>query len=177
MTGEEREGWLTHIAHLLDKPQDAIDADDWEQVEGWRVPSLVSVSLDAGLRPDEVRRAPTRWVDVQNGVLRIPKEESSKSVGNWTVGLKDETVAYLERWLEERDRYDRYEDTDAIWLTARGNRYGSNSLRRLLHRLCEDAGIETANASNSRPTRLNQSSVTRCSPGGSRTDLIASRRD
>ena len=145
VVGEEREGWLTHIAHLLDKPRDAIDADDWEQVEGWKVPSLVSVNLDAGLRPDEVRRASTRWVDVQNGVLRIPKEESSKNVGNWTVGLKDETVAYLERWLEERDRYDRYEDTDALWLTARGNRYSSNSLRRLLHRLCEDAGIETAN--------------------------------
>jgi len=145
VVGEEREGWLTHIAHLLDKSRGAIDADDWEQVEGWKVPSLVSVSLDAGLRPDEVRRASTRWVDLQNGVLRIPKEDSSKNVGNWTVSLKDETVAYLERWLEERDRYNRYEDTDALWLTARGNRYGSNNLRRLLHRLCDDAGIETAN--------------------------------
>jgi len=78
-------------------------------------------------------------------VLRIPKEDSSKNVGNWTVGLKDETVVYLERWLEERTRYDRYDETEDLWLTARGNHYGSNSLRRLIHRLCDEAGIETAN--------------------------------
>ena len=145
VTGEEREGWLTHLGHLLNKPRDAIEDDDWERVEGWKEPSLVSVSLDAGLRPVEVGRATTQWVDIANGVLRIPKQDSSKNVGNWTVGLKDETVAYLERWLEERKRYEHYEDTDALWLTARGNQYSSQSLRRLLHRLCDEAGIETAN--------------------------------
>jgi len=41
--------------------------------------------------------------------------------------------------------YDRYDDTDLMWLTNRGNPYGSSSLRRLLHRLCEDAGISTEN--------------------------------
>lgn len=143
--GEEREGWLTHLGHLLDKPRDTIDDSDWKTVDGWKEPSLVSTSLDAGLRPVEVRSASVRWVDLQNGVLRIPKQDSSKNVGNWTVSLKDETVAYLERWLEERDQYDRYADTEVLWLTARSNRYGSKSLRRLLHRLCDEAGIETAN--------------------------------
>lgn len=78
--GREREGWLTHLGHLLNKPRAAIDDDDWERVEGWKDPSLVCTSLDTGLRPAEVQKAVTRWVDVQNGVLRIPKEDSTKNV-------------------------------------------------------------------------------------------------
>ena len=34
---------------------------------------------------------------------------------------------------------------DALWLTKYGNPYGSQSLRRLLHRLCETAGIPYEN--------------------------------
>lgn len=45
----------------------------------------------------------------------------------------------------KREHYDRYKGTDVLWLTSRGNRHSSKSLRRILHRLCDRAGIETAN--------------------------------
>jgi len=101
--------------------------------------------LDAGLRPVEVGRAKTTWVDTENEVLRIPQEESSKNRENWVVSLTGRTASALERWMEERERYDRYDGTDSLWLTTHGNPYGSKSLGRLLRRLCDDADIPTEN--------------------------------
>ena len=63
----------------------------------WKVTSLVWTSLDTGLRPVEVGRATVNWVDTDNGVLRIPREESSKNEGNWTVSLTDRTTTALSR--------------------------------------------------------------------------------
>ena len=145
LTANERNGWKLYIANALGKDYDDVTADDREEVNGWEITSLVWVSLDAGLRPVEVRNAVTDWVDTRNGVLRIPKEDSSKNQGNWTVSLTDRTATALSRWLEEREMYGRCDGVDTLWLTSRGNPHGSKSLRRLLHRLCDSAGIETAN--------------------------------
>lgn len=78
-------------------------------------------------------------------MLRIPHEESSKNSDNWTVSITDRTAEALDRWLDERENYSRYDGTDALWLTTHGNPYGSQSLGRLLTRLCGRAGIETEN--------------------------------
>jgi site-specific recombinase XerD len=145
LTVDERNGWRLYISNALGKPYSEVTEDDWTDVNGWEVTSLVWTSLDAGLRPVEVGNATTAWVDSSNGVLRIPKDESSKNEGNWTVSLTERTATALSRWLEERELYDRYDDTEVLWLTSHGNPYGSSSLRRLLHRLCDHAGIETAN--------------------------------
>ena len=115
--------------------QAALDIDD-----GWLTPSMVWTSLDAGLRPVEVKRATVDWVDLQNGVLRIPREDSSKNDGNWTVSLTNRTTEALGHWLDERD----YE-SDLVWQTSHGNPYGSQSLSRLLDRLAVHAGIRTEN--------------------------------
>jgi integrase len=103
------------------------------------------VSLDAGLRPIEVQRARTRWVDIENGVLRIPKEDSSKNTENWIVGLQDRTVNVLDRWLTQRANYPMYEGSDSLWLTREANPYQSSSLRDVIGRLCEIADISTEN--------------------------------
>ncbi|WP_424004182.1 tyrosine-type recombinase/integrase [Haloarcula salina] len=142
---EEKDRWNAYLAQRFEKSKEEITEEDWRRANGWKVPSIVGVSLDAGLRPIEVGRAKTYWVDIQNQLLRIPKEESSKNEGNWTVALSDRTTSCLERWLEEREAYDRYAETDALWLTKYGNPYGSHSLRRLLIRLCESAGIPHEN--------------------------------
>lgn len=118
---------------------------DWERANGWKFTSLVWTSLDAGLRPVEVERATTAWVDTANQALRIPKEEASKGTENWIVGLTDRTATALSRWIDEREVYDRYDGTDTLWLTREGNPYRSSSLRNLLERLYERAGIPTAN--------------------------------
>lgn len=119
--------------------KEALEASD----SSWKFTSIVWTSLDAGLRPVEVGRAKVGWVDTENGVLRIPREESSKNDGNWTVSLTDRTATALHRWIDERSNHPRYDDTDALWLTRHGNKYGANELRRLMHRLCDQAGINT----------------------------------
>ena len=76
-------------------------------------------------------------------MLRIPREESSKNTENWIVGLRSRKARALENWLEEREAYEKYEGRDELWLTRRANPYQSQSLRYLLKRLCETAGIPT----------------------------------
>ena len=145
LSPEARERWKSYLAQRFEKPKSDVSPEDWEHANGWKTPSLVWVSLDAGLRPVEVRRAVTEWVDIENGVLRIPKEQSSKNRGNWVVGLQQRTVEILTRWLEQRNAYEKYSDTDQVWLTREGNPYSSRALKYVLHRLCDIADISTEN--------------------------------
>lgn len=145
VTPEERSRWKAYLAQRFGKPKAEVTLDDWERANGWKIPSLVWTSLDAGLRPVEVGRASTHWVDLENGVLRIPQEESSKSWDNWTVGLRDQTVTALDRWLTQRETYPIYEGEESLWLTREANPYSTHSLNYLLSRLCEIAGISTEN--------------------------------
>ncbi|ERJ07076.1 Tyrosine recombinase XerC protein [Halorhabdus tiamatea SARL4B] len=133
------------LSHRFRKPIDAIDSDDVQRANGFKVPSLVWTSLDAGLRPVEVGRARVSWIDLSNARLLIPAEEASKSRDNWKVALRERTATMLERWLEERELYDKYDETDALWLTREAHPYSSRSLKYLLGKLCETAGIDTSN--------------------------------
>ena len=145
LTPSARERWKRYLAQRFEKPVSEVTPDDWDRANGWKIPSLVWTSIDAGLRPVEVSRATTAWVDIDNSVLRIPKEESAKSRENWIVGLRERTASILARWLDQRRTYSEYERTDALWLTREGNTYESHSLRYVLHRSCEIAEIETEN--------------------------------
>lgn len=139
---KERGRIKAYLAQRFEKPTEDVGKADWDRANGWKIPSLVGVSLDAALRPIEVERAVVSWVDLENGVLRIPKEESSKNEGHWRVGLSDRTVSTLERWLDQRETLELYDGRDELWLTREANTYGSSTLRRLLHDLCDIAGIE-----------------------------------
>jgi len=145
LTATKRDEWKAHLAQRFGKPKAEVTPEDWDRANGWKYTSLVWTSLDAGLRPVEVERARTTWVDVDNEVLRIPRAESSKNDDNWIVGLTERTAKALSYWLNEREMYDYYDGTDALWLTREGNPYQTASLRDLLVRLCEIAGIETEN--------------------------------
>lgn len=142
---EDRDKWKAYLAQRFEKPKSEVTPEDWQRANGWKIPSLVSVSLDAGLRPIEVGRAVTSWVDIENAVLRIPKEQSSKNTDHWIVGLQERTAETLERWLEQRATDSKYDDTDKLWLTRFGNPYGSSSLRNIIRRLCDEAGISYEN--------------------------------
>lgn len=141
----ERERWRRYLAQRFEKSKSEITQDDWTRANSWKVPSLVWVSLDTGLRPVEVERASLDWIDTANSVLRIPEQDSAKSRDSWTVSLRERTAEFLRRWLVERENYAKYEGTDEVWLTREGNPYSSQSLRYLLRRLCEIADIETQN--------------------------------
>jgi site-specific recombinase XerD len=142
LSSSERDRWKQHLAQRFEKPKSEISPSDWDRANSWKIPSLVWTSLDAGLRPVEVKRASLDWLDIDNSVLRIPVDDSAKSHDNWIVSLTDKTATYLERWLAERDQYPKYLDTTSVWLTREENPYTSQSLRYLLHRLCEIANIK-----------------------------------
>lgn len=143
LTPAERDRWKQHLAQRFEKPKSDVKPADWDRANGWKVPSLTWTSLDAGLRPIEVKRSTVSWVDTDNEVLRIPKEESSKNRDHWVVGLQSRTAQALDKWLDERQAYPEYDDTDAIWLTRQNNPYQTTSLTYLLERLCDAAGIDT----------------------------------
>ena len=145
---EERDRLKAYLAQRLEKPKRDLTVEDWENASGWKVPSMVATSLDAGLRPVEVERSKVYWIDTQNSVLRIPKEEDSKGTDggeNWIVSLRDDTSNYLERWLDERDSRPKYDGRDEVWLTSQSNPYGSSALNWLLGQLCDETGIRTEN--------------------------------
>ena len=146
---EERDEIAAYLAQVFETPKDDVDFHERERANSWLIASLVWVSLDTGLRPIEVRRANTDWVDTENQVLRIPMGESSKNADNWTVALRSRTAKALERWLEERDKLEEYDDTETLWLSVRGNDWTPSTLRKLLKKLCGIAGIETENRSMS----------------------------
>ena len=145
VTPEERDNWKIYLSQRFEKPKSEVTPEDWEKANSWKIPSITWVSLDTGLRPIEVERARVGWVDTENNVLRIPKGQSSKNVENWTVSITERTGSALDRWLAERQYYQEYEDSDALWLTRRGNPYNSSSLRKILHQICETAEIPVEN--------------------------------
>jgi len=143
LSPEQRDRWREYVA----QQRGVVDPtpNDYEAVESWKYTSIVWASLDAGLRPVEVRTARTSWVDTENAVLRIPKEDAAKGEQDWQVSLRDNTAEALEEWLLEREHRLKYDEIDTLWLTREGNGYGSKSLSRLLSRLCGLAGIPTEN--------------------------------
>jgi len=145
VTPEERDRWKAYLAQRFGKPKKDIGMDDWERANSFKIPSLVWTSLDAGFRPVEVGRATVQWIDIDNNVLRIPKEDSSKNTDNWIVSLQARTATILEKWLEERKQYDRYDGRDELWLTREDNPYGTKPLNHLLKQLCKEADIDTEN--------------------------------
>jgi len=142
---EDRREWKIHLSRRFGKPLDEVGKADFERANGFKIPSLVWASLDAGLRPIEVGRAKTTWVDVENAVLRIPAEDAAKSDESWTVSLQEGTAEMLEKWMDQRLLYEKYDETDKLWLTREGNPYRSTALKYVLEKLCDVAGIPTEN--------------------------------
>jgi integrase len=145
LTPAERDRWKTHLAQRLQKPKEQVTKKDFNRANSFKYPSMIYVALDAGLRPCEVGRANLRWVDTDNGVLRIPREESSKNRENWIVALKPETTSILQKWVDERGTRGKYDGRDALWLTKYGNRYDKDSFRTVFRNVASEAGLDLQN--------------------------------
>lgn len=143
LTASERDQWKAYLAQRFEIPKKEVGPAEFDRANSWKIPILIWTAMDAGFRPIEVKRSNLSWLDLENGLLRIPKDESSKVRENWEVALTQKTVEFLRRWIQEREQYPKYKGSNAIWLTKRANPYDKQSLRGLLHRLCEEAGIET----------------------------------
>jgi|AntRauMinimDraft_4_1070384.scaffolds.fasta_scaffold03023_1 integrase len=143
-TPEERDELKAHLAQRLEKPKEEVGPEDFQKANSMKIPSIVSVSLDCGLRPVEVGRAKVDWVNFEDHTLDIPREESSKNDNNWKCVLSDKSVRALGTWLDERSSYEVYSGRDELWLNDKGNPYGSTPLNYLLNQLIERGGIEPA---------------------------------
>lgn len=143
LSPSERDQWKQHLAQRFEKPKSDVTQSDWNRANGWKYPSIVYASMDAGFPPKEVGRAKVTWLDLENEMLRIPKEDSTKNQDNSHVVFSIRTANTLREWVSERKNYEKYRGTDALWLTQYGNPYGSDSLNRLLNKLCQEAGIPT----------------------------------
>lgn len=53
LTSRERAEWKRYLAQRFEKPMRDVGPDDFKRANSWKIPSLVWVSLDAGLRPIE----------------------------------------------------------------------------------------------------------------------------
>lgn len=141
VTPEERDRIKGHLAQRFEKPKDEINSDDFARANTYKIPSLIGVTLDTGLRPIEVSRATVSWVNLHDKTLDIPSDEATKSDNNWKCRLSDRSIRSLEMWLDEREQYENYDDSDALWLNRRGNPYNSKSLNYLLRQLLDSASI------------------------------------
>jgi integrase len=141
ITPKERNRWKAELAQRFEKPKDQIGPKDFERANGYKYISIVWATMDAGFRPVEIGRAKLSWLDLENGLFRIPKEDSTKNEDNWTVSMSERTANILRKWVSERENYEKYRGTDAIWLTKYSNPYSSQSLNRLLDKLRDHSGI------------------------------------
>lgn len=145
VTPDERDRWKNYLAQRLQKPKEEVTMKDWNKANSFKYTSMIYTALDAGLRPIEIKRSNVHWVDTQNCVLRIPREESTKNRENWIVALKEETSSILERWLDERETREKYDDRDALWLTQHENRYDKDSFRDVFRKIATEAGLDLEN--------------------------------
>ena len=146
MTPEERGRWKSYLAQRLQKPKSEVTRNDFLEANSFKYTSMIYVTMDAGLRPCEVKRANVTWFDPDNGVLRIPREEASKRRENWMMPLKPETTQILKQWVDERGTKEKYDGRSALWLTKYGNRYNKDSFRRDVFRpIAEEAGLDLEN--------------------------------
>ncbi|MFB6227629.1 MAG: tyrosine-type recombinase/integrase [Halobacteriales archaeon] len=145
LTPEQRARWKQYLAQRFRKPKSEVSKQDFKRANSWKWPSLIWTALDAGLRPQEIERAKISWVDTKNALLRIPPEDAVKNNKRWKVGLQDRTATILEKWIEERESYEKYDDSELLWLTQYRNPYGSQALNRRFRKLCDEAGIDRSN--------------------------------
>ena len=142
---EERERWKTYLSQRLQKPKEEVTKKDWNKANSFKYTSMMYTAMDAGLRPCEIERSKVQWVDTDNAVLRIPREDASKNRENWIVALKEETASILDRWLDERETWEKYDGRDELWLTMYGNPYNRYSFRDVFRKLATEAGLDLEN--------------------------------
>jgi len=142
LSTEERESLKALVAQRLGKKKNDVGPEDFKQASSWKVPSIIAVTSDCGLRPIEVGRAKVSWFDIENKLMIVPAKESTKNRESWECWLSDKTTNAVANWIEERKLHPEYEGEDGMWLTRNGNPYKSRALNKKLDKLMEIASID-----------------------------------
>lgn len=145
VTPEERDRWQRHLSQRLDIPVSEIGPDEWDELRrSWKYPSIISISLDGGLRAALIGRLLISHLHLEKGYIDVPPEISVKNDLSWEIELSSRSVNCLKRWLEQRQNKAKYDESEHVWLNRNGNPYNSANLNTLLDNLVEHAGIEPA---------------------------------
>jgi integrase len=145
LSAEERQELKRMIAQQQGVAKTDIGPEEFKNASSWKYPSIIAVTSDLGLRPIEVGKMNKDWINLQQNEINIPAKEAVKSTTSWTCEISSKSRNALENWLQERQSYDKYNDTDYLWLTKYGNQYGSGNLNRMLETLIDRAGLEEGN--------------------------------
>lgn len=146
LSPEERERRKGYLAQKMGKPRSEITPSDFETCRtSWKIPSLVSVSLDLGTRPIFVERCQYEWYKPEKGVFQVPKESAGKDESYWESALSNRSNQLLARWADQRATIPEYDNSQSLWLNREGNPYRSASLNYLLDNLLEEADIDQSN--------------------------------
>jgi integrase len=147
MNAEERDRIKANLAQRLEKPKSEIGPEDFKRANSWKIPSLIALTADVGLRPKEVGLVKTSWLDLPNKTLCVPADEAVKSDKSWECAISTKTVNALQQWLKQREAYEKYNQRENLWLTKMGNPYSSGPLNRLLDQLIASTEIDTTGRS------------------------------
>jgi len=140
---DERDRWNTYLAQELGKLKEKIGPSDWKELRrSWKIPSLLSASLDCGLRAALVGGLTVGLVDLDTGQIRVPPDVAVKNNQEWIIELSKRSNSALGKWIDQRDRKTKYDDSSHIWLNRKGNPYESGTLNTLLDNLMETAEID-----------------------------------
>jgi integrase len=142
LSPDERDRWRGYLAQELGKPKDEVRPADWDRVnKNWKIPSLIGTVKAAGWRPALIKRMQVHWYDSDSKTIIIPAEHAVKNNSEWSQALPEKATRPLELWIEQRANISKYDDSDHMWLTRKGNPYSSQTLNYLLDNLIEEAGI------------------------------------
>jgi integrase len=145
LSAEERQELKRMIAQQQGVAKADIGPEECTNASSWQYPSIIPATSALRLRPIEVGKMNKDWINLQQNEINIPAKEAVKSTTSWTCEISSKSRNALENWLQERQSYDKYNDTDYLWLTKYGNQYGSGNLNRMLETLIDRAELEEGN--------------------------------
>ena len=143
---EERQRTKSLIAERKNTSADDVSPADWEKYDrSAKYSSLVKVAYEAGLIPEDINSASVSWIREDENMLVIPTTEGAKERELTKVALTEDAMSLLQDWLRERECYEKYDDSDRIWLNHDGNPFNSKSLCYRLQKLIDIADITPKN--------------------------------
>lgn len=57
VTPEERDSIEAYLAMQFGKPKHAVTHEDWQRADSWKIPAMIHMTIDGGLRNKEVKEA------------------------------------------------------------------------------------------------------------------------
>ena len=108
------------------------------KIRPWTYRTFLGLMASTGLRPGEALALDMKDVDLQTGILTIRESKFGKTR---FVPLSESTQAALAEYVRRRESLCRRIQTEAFFLTPRGNRLKAESARRTLAELSCAIGL------------------------------------